>query len=77
MSKKVLTIVLPTIQAMMSGVVFINRAHDLVTLTYTDNTREAAKISNAKWEEIHESVFRIISEVQAQRSPLHVYKSTP
>jgi len=60
--------ILPNIQAMMTGVWRIDRAHDLVTLTYTDNTREAGKVTAARWQEIHQMPFAIISEVQSQRA---------
>ncbi len=66
-SQLVSTIILPNIQAMMTGVWRIDRAHDLVTLTYSDNTREAAKIIAPRWKEISGNPFAIVSEVQSQR----------
>ena len=70
--RKVLTIGLSNIHAMMTGVSRVDRAHDLVTLTYSDNTREAATISSERWAEIHENSFAIVSEVQSQRKPANV-----
>lgn len=62
-------LILPKAAAMISGVWRIQRAHDLVTLEYEDGTREAAKISAAKWHEIQDLPLRIVSEVQSQRVP--------
>lgn len=67
-TKKVLTIILPNIQVAMTGVWRIDRAHDLVKLTYSDNSSEAAIIPADKWEEINESPFAIVSEVQSKRA---------
>jgi hypothetical protein len=61
------TIVLPTISSMMTGVWKIDRAHDLVTLTYENHTREAGMITIKRWEEIKDNNFAIVSEVQSQR----------
>lgn len=63
------TIILPNVQAAMSGVWRIDRAHELVTLTYSDGTREAGKVGAARWAEISANPFSIVSEVQAQRAP--------
>lgn len=41
----------------------------LVTLEYTDGTREAGKVSAARWAEICSEPFAIVSEIQAQRVP--------
>jgi hypothetical protein len=57
-------IILPNIQAMMTGVWRILRAHDLVTLEYTDMQRESATIPVKRWSEIHGNVFSIVREVQ-------------
>lgn len=67
--RKVVTLALSNITTMMTGVSRIDRAHDLVTLTYSDGNREAAKISTARWNEIHENPIAIVSDVQAQRVP--------
>lgn len=66
-TKKVLTIILPNIQVAMTGVWRIDRAHDLVKLTYSDNSSESAIIPPGEWEEIHENPFSIISKVQSKR----------
>ncbi len=68
-ARRVQVIGLSNIQAAMSGVTRINRAHDLVTLEYTDGTREAGKVSAARWAEICENPFAIVSEIQSQRTP--------
>jgi hypothetical protein len=67
-SKSVLTIILPNIQAMICGVWRIDRAHELVTLTYADGTREAGKVPLARWSNIKDNPFSIVSEVQSQRA---------
>ena len=66
-TKKVWHIILPNIQAMICGVYCIIKAHNLITLVYTDNTRESGLILNKRWAEIHEKPFDIVSEVQSQR----------
>lgn len=66
---KVETIGLSNITVSLTGVARIDRAHDLVTLTYTDHTREAGKVSSARWQEIRENPFAIVSEIQSQRVP--------
>lgn len=68
-ARKVQVIGLSNVQAAMSGVSRINRAHDLVTLEYTDGKREAGKVSDARWAEICENPFAIVSEIQGQRIP--------
>ena len=65
---KVLTIILPNIQAMMTGVWRIDRAHSLVKLTYTDGTIEAANVTNEEWDEISGHPFAIVSHVQSKRA---------
>jgi hypothetical protein len=67
-SKSVLTIILPNIQAMICGVWRIDRAHELVTLTYTDGTREAGKVPLSRWSTIHDNPFAIVSEIQSRRT---------
>jgi hypothetical protein len=61
------TIILPSISSMMTGVWKIDRTHNLVVLTYEDHTREAGMIPAARWEEIKDNAFAIVSEVQSQR----------
>lgn len=67
--KHVLNIILPNIQAAMTGVWRIQRAHDLVTLEYTDGTREAGIVKLPRWIQIADNPFAIVSEVQSQRVP--------
>lgn len=67
-AKLVQTIILPNVEAMITGVWRIDRSHDLVRLTYSDNTTEAAMIPTAKWAEILQDPFLIISEVQSKRT---------
>ena len=67
-SRKVLSIILPNVQAAMTGVCSIQRAHGLVTLEYTDGTREAANITAERWAAISENPFAIVGEVQGQRA---------
>ncbi len=60
--------IIPTgIISMMTGVWRIQRAHDLVTLEYTDGTRESGKIELREWALISGNVFSIVSTVQSQR----------
>jgi hypothetical protein len=66
-TKTVSTMVLPNIQAMMTGVWRIDRAHALVKLTYTDGTVEAANVTNEKWNEISGNPFAIVGYVQSVR----------
>lgn len=68
--RRVCVIGLSNIHAAMTGVSRINRAHDLVTLEYTDGTRETGKVNAAKWGTMQDEVFKIISFVQAQRKPV-------
>lgn len=68
-ARRIQVIGLSNVYAAMSGVARINRAHDLVTLEYTDGTREAGKVSAARWAEICSEPFAIVSEIQAQRVP--------
>lgn len=49
---KVLQIILPRVESMMSGVFRILKAHDLVTMEYTDGTRESGNIPTERWDEI-------------------------
>ncbi len=67
MSKKILNIVLPTIQAMMTGVWRIQRAHNLTVLHYTDGTTESGEINEIEWRDIGNEPFQVISRVQSQR----------
>lgn len=64
-------IILPNDLAMISGVWRIQRSHELVTLEYTDGTREAAIIPPEKWARIYTEPLRIVSTVQAQRGKPH------
>jgi hypothetical protein len=59
--------VLPNIQAQMTGVWLISKAHDLVTLTYLDGQKESGMISNEKWKSIFNNPFAIVGEIQSQR----------
>lgn len=68
-ARKVLVIGLSNIEAMMSGVARIQRAHELVTLHYTDGKTESGLIKNADWLAICEKPFVIVSAVQSQRQP--------
>ncbi len=64
MSKHALHIILPNIEAGMTGVWRIQRAHDLVKLDYTDGTSESAIIKVAKWNEVRSNTFSIVGTVQ-------------
>ncbi len=64
---KVLNIIPSKVEALMHGVWRIMRAHDLVTLEYTDGQRESAMIPVKRWSEIHNNTFSIVGEVQRQR----------
>lgn len=66
-SRKVQVIGLSNIHAMMTGVARIYRAHDLVTLEYTDGRRESGKVSPAEWSGMADNAFAVVGAVQAQR----------
>jgi len=66
-SKPVQQMILPNVQSIMTGVWRILRAHNLVTLEYTNGSRESGMISTSKWGEIGGQPLAIISEVQAQQ----------
>ncbi len=67
MKSRELNIILPNVQAMMTGVWRIRRAHDLTVLEYTDGTTEAASIPLARWTAIADNPFAIVGEVQSFR----------
>lgn len=67
--KHVINIILPNVQAMMTGVWRIQKAHDLVTLEYIDGTREAGIVKLPRWMQIADNPFAIVGEVQSQRKP--------
>jgi hypothetical protein len=71
-TRKTVELIIPKIVTMMTGVWRIQKAHDLVKLTYTDNTTEAGFISLARWLELGEDGMKIVSEIQAQRKPANV-----
>ena len=66
--QKVLCLIYPKIESMMTGVWRVERAHGLTMLTYTDNTREGAMIPDARWNEISGNLFSIVREVQDART---------
>lgn len=66
-SKLCLQIIPPNIQSQITGVWRVLKAHDLVTLEYTNLERESAIIPLKRWAEIRDNFFAIVSEVQNQR----------
>ncbi len=64
---RVLNLILPRAEAMMTGVWRILKAHDLVTLEYTDGQRESAIIPISRWLKIRNNTFSIVGEVQSHR----------
>lgn len=68
-AKLCLQIIPPNVQTAMTGVWRILKTHDLVTLEYSDLTRESGTVPLKRWNEIQDNVFAIVSEVQSQRKP--------
>jgi hypothetical protein len=73
--RKVRVLALSGVHSAMTGVRLIQFAHDLVTLEYTDGTREAALFKPAEIALLGESCFAIVSAVQAKRPPEPVIQS--
>lgn len=69
-ARKVTIIGLSNIESMMTGVSRIMRAHDLVTVEYTDGKRESASISALVWSGIAESPIKIVGFIQSQRKEI-------
>lgn len=65
--RKVSTLILPRIEGMMTGVWKIDRAHELVVLTYEDGKTESAKITAVDWIALGNNPIKIVGAVQAQR----------
>jgi len=64
MTKTTLNIILPRAESTITGVWRILKAHDLVTLEYTDGSRKSAIIKSDKWTKIHADNLSIIYNVR-------------
>ena len=66
MSKKIVNIVPPKAQVMMTGVAYITQDRKLTTLHYTDGTHETGTCKSDIQDS--ENFFDIVSIIQSQRS---------
>ena len=64
MRKNVLNIILPRPESLVTGVWRILKAHDLVTLEFSDGNRKSAIIKPDRWAKIHTDSLAIIYDVR-------------
>lgn len=67
--KTKIALIIPKIHIMMTGVYAIERTGNIVTLIYSDGSRESGKVDYPEWVEGCElpSTFEIVSKIQSQR----------